>query len=73
FSKWCSILLQRESVCKAPWTIKNQQERLPMRLPVYFKGAEYSALFARHEITFCSESVDERRRGYATLRAASKG
>jgi len=44
-----------------------------MRLPVYFKGAEYSALFARHEITFCSESVDDRRRGYATLRAASKG
>ena len=43
-----------------------------MRLRVFFKGAEYSALFARHGITFYSESVDERRRCYATLRAASK-
>jgi len=43
-----------------------------MRLPVFFKGAEYSALFVRHEMTFCSESVDGQRRCCATLRAASK-
>lgn len=43
-----------------------------MRLPVFFKGAEYSALFIRHEMTFCCESVAWRRGCCATLRAASK-